>query len=133
MVSFLMTTLIVSLIAAALALALVVVERFIANYGQCTITLNSKRTITVEGGKSLLSVLQAEKIFIPSACGGRGTCGFCKVRLLRVQVDFADGNAVYDQGLPIASVCPGQVRGDLAIEIPEALLMFRNIQLAVEH
>jgi Na+-transporting NADH:ubiquinone oxidoreductase subunit F len=128
-VSFLITTLIVSLIAAALALALVVAERFIANYGQCTITLNSKRTITVEGGKSLLSVLQAEKIFIPSACGGRGTCGFCKVKVLEgagsilpTETPFMTKDEIADH---VRLSCQVKVRGDLAIEIPEALF---NVQ-----
>ena len=80
--STLFSILIVSSIAATLAAGLVVSERFLADYGPCKITINEERELTVQGGKPLLSMLTAEKIFIPSACGGRGTCGLCKVKVL---------------------------------------------------
>ncbi len=80
--SILISVLIVSFIGAALAAMLVVSEHFIANYGECKININDERDLTVQGGKNLLSMLTAEKIFIPSACGGRGTCGLCKVKVL---------------------------------------------------
>ena len=35
--------------------------------------------LEVEGGQTLLSALYANEIFIPSACGGKGSCGFCKI------------------------------------------------------
>ena len=63
-------------------MVLVIAERFIANYGQCEIDINRKKQLTVQGGKPLLTELVNEKVFIPSACGGRGTCGYCKVKVL---------------------------------------------------
>ena len=39
---------------------------------------NGDRVITTEPGSSLLSTLAGQKIFLPSACGGKGSCGMCK-------------------------------------------------------
>ena len=48
-----------------------------------TITVNDDpdKAITAPAGNTLLNTLAAQKIFIPSACGGKGTCGVCKVRV----------------------------------------------------
>ena len=54
-------------------------KRFIAVYGEYRITVNGEKILTVPGGKPLSQALFEEKIYVPSACGGRGTCGFCKV------------------------------------------------------
>jgi Na+-transporting NADH:ubiquinone oxidoreductase subunit F len=46
------------------------------------ITINNQRSITAPAGKSLFEALQAQSIPIPSACGGQGVCGLCKVKVL---------------------------------------------------
>ena len=48
---------------------------------------NGDRVITTEPGSSLLSTLAGQKIFLPSACGGKGSCGMCKC-----QVDSGAGS-----------------------------------------
>jgi Na+-transporting NADH:ubiquinone oxidoreductase subunit F len=68
-------------ISGILAVLLVLAEYFFANYGECKITINQKKEIKVKGGGNLLNALAENKIFIPSACGGRGSCGFCKVKV----------------------------------------------------
>ncbi|MHC4855832.1 MAG: 2Fe-2S iron-sulfur cluster-binding protein, partial [Planctomycetota bacterium] len=78
MIEFLVTVLIISSIGAALALVLVLCEKYVVNYGPCKVTINNERELDITGGSPLLTVLRDEKIFIPSACGGRGTCGVCK-------------------------------------------------------
>ena len=82
MLDILLSILAVSGIAGGLAALLAVAQRFIADYGECRITINGERTLTVPGGRPLLETLTEEKLFIPSACGGRGTCGYCKVKVL---------------------------------------------------
>lgn len=121
----------VSSIGAGLALLLVLAEGLILNYGPCQISINGgKRQLEVQGGKPLLTVLREQKIFIPSACGGRGTCGVCKVKVL------AGGGAVLPTETPFLSPqemkdnvrlsCQVKVRNDLAIEIPEHLFNVRE-------
>ena len=70
-------------ISGVLAALLVIAERYLANYGECQIDINDgNKVLTVTGGASLLSSLAREKIFLPSACGGRGTCAYCKCQIL---------------------------------------------------
>ena len=70
----------VAAIAAVLALVMAVADATIANYGEVKISINDgAKELTVDGGRPLLSTLTAEGIFIPSACGGRGSCGLCKL------------------------------------------------------
>ncbi len=80
--STLISVLVVSLIGGGLAAVLVVAEYYLANYGPCKITINDDKELTIQGGKELLGTLASEKLFIPSACGGRGTCGLCKLKVL---------------------------------------------------
>ena len=63
-----------------LSALLVVAGRYLANYGDCTVTVNGGAVaFTQLGGGTLLKALYDNKIFIPSACGGKGSCGYCKV------------------------------------------------------
>lgn len=52
--------------------------------GDVTITINEDpdKAITVAAGSTLLNTLAAQRIFIPSACGGKGSCGVCKVNVM---------------------------------------------------
>ena len=131
-VSMLIAVLVVSLIAAVLAAVLAVSEYYLANYGPCQMTINDDRQVTVQGGKSLLSSLVDEKIFIPSACGGRGTCGLCKVKvlegagpLLPTEEPFLEKS---ERESNVRLSCQVKVRNDLKIEVPEHLLAVREYQ-----
>jgi len=130
MFSIFVAVMIISSIAAVLAAVLVIAERFFADYGQCQITINNERTITVEGGKPLQSVLTEEKIFIPSACGGRGTCGLCKLKILEGAGALLPTEEPYlDEQVRKSNVrisCQVKVRNDLKIEIPQELFAIRE-------
>ncbi len=49
--------------------------------GKVKITINEEKEIETDPGSTLLSTLANEKIFIPSACGGGGTCGMCHIQV----------------------------------------------------
>jgi len=126
----LIAVLVVSSIGTVLAALLTLCERFLANYGPCQININDKRDIIVQGGKSVLSTLVAEKIFIPSACGGRGTCGLCKLKvlegagpLLPTEEPFLDKEEIESN---VRLSCQVKVRNDLKIEIPPNLFAIRE-------
>ncbi|GAB4332511.1 MAG: NADH:ubiquinone reductase (Na(+)-transporting) subunit F [Bacteroidales bacterium] len=50
--------------------------------GDVKIIINDEKEVVTSPGSSLLSTLSAQKIFLPSACGGGGTCGMCKCQVL---------------------------------------------------
>ena len=49
--------------------------------GEVTLTINDENKLVVNPGSTILSTLSAEKIFLPSACGGGGTCAMCKCQV----------------------------------------------------
>ena len=61
---------------------LVVVRKKLAPQGKVKININDEKEIEVEPGSSLLSTLANEQIFLPSACGGGGSCGMCRCQVL---------------------------------------------------
>ncbi|MDD5458934.1 MAG: 2Fe-2S iron-sulfur cluster binding domain-containing protein [Phycisphaerae bacterium] len=128
--TFIISVLVVSGIGAGLAAVLAIAEYFVANYGQCKITVNEEKEITVEGGGNLLSALANEKIFIPSACGGRGTCGLCKLKVLEGAGQILPTEEPYMTKEEIADnvrlSCQVKVRNDLKILIPKKLLAIQE-------
>lgn len=132
LLEILIAVLIVSSVAAALALLLVISDRYINNYGPCKVTINKEKEMTVQGGKSLLGTLQEEKIFIPSACGGRGTCGVCKLKVLEGAGPLLPTETPLltkqEQAEQVRLSCQVKVRGDMVINIPEELFRVREYQ-----
>jgi len=121
---------VVSAVSAALAAVLTIAEAYLRNYGPCKITINNEKELTVKGGNSLLSVLTAEKIFIPSACGGRGTCGLCKLKVLEgagevlpTEEPYLDKKEIADN---VRLSCQVKVRNDLKIWIPPELFAIKE-------
>ena len=127
---------VVSGLAAVLAALLVVAERYVVKYGQCDIDVNGQRQFTVPGGEPLLSVLGREKIFIPSACGGRGTCAYCKVKVLTgggpvspTETPFLTKDEVAE-GIRLS--CQVKIRQATRIEIAPELLSVKEYLAVVE-
>lgn len=135
MIDTILTIMAVSGIGAGLAALLVVADRYISNYGECAIDVNDDRTLTVQGGGSLLETLTEEKIFIPSACGGRGSCGYCKVTVAEGAGPILPTEEPYleaderERGVRLS--CQVKVRNDLKISIPEELLSVREFDCVV--
>jgi len=76
--AILKTVAVLSLVSAGLSIIISVAESVLNNYGTVELDINNgKKKLSVKGGSSLLSTLASEKIFIPSACGGKATCGLC--------------------------------------------------------
>lgn len=125
------TIIIISGVSAFLATLLVFAERVITNYGDVVIDINKgTKKLTVKGGGSLLETLTMQKIFIPSACGGRGTCAYCKVKVLEGAGQLLPTEEPYmdaqerTEGIRLS--CQVKVRNDIHIEIPEELFAIRE-------
>jgi len=64
-----------------LVVVLMVARSRLVNTAAVTLNINDEKDIKVPAGGTLLNALAAEKIFIPSACGGKGSCGVCTVHV----------------------------------------------------
>ena len=76
--------------------------------------LPADKTVFAEEGESLLDVLAQNGFFLPAACGGKGTCGKCRVRLIKGGVKGTEADA---DGWILS--CRARVIEDLQIELPE--------------
>jgi Na+-transporting NADH:ubiquinone oxidoreductase subunit F len=122
---------VVASMSAVLALVIVVIDLIVNNYGEVKIDVNNgARTLTVKGGSSLLTTLGGEGIFIPSSCGGRATCGVCKVRVtsdvgphLPTEIPFM---SEADIKANIRLSCQIKVKTDISISLPEELFAIQR-------
>ncbi len=60
-----------------LVFMLQIAAKKLVQQGDVKIELNGEKTLEVPAGSTLLNILSNEKIFLPSACGGGGTCAMC--------------------------------------------------------
>lgn len=123
-------------ISGILSILLVIAERFLANYGECKILINNEKELTVNGGASILASLSQQKIFLPSACGGRGTCAYCKCKviegvgpLLPTEEPLLTRQEIDTQ---VRLACQVKVKQDIKIEIPEELFNIKEFDVEVE-
>ncbi len=133
--TILLTVGIVALISAILAVLLTFADSYIADYGEVTLKINDEEPMTIEAGSSLLSTLINQKIFIPSACGGKGTCGYCKVKVLEGggPVLATETPWLTDEELKDNTrlSCQLKVKEDITIKIPEELFNVKEYDTKV--
>ncbi len=136
MVTIGITVLTISGITGLLALLLSIANKTIANYGEKKILINNKKELTVEGGDTLLSALVEQKVFIPSACGGKGSCGYCKVVVIEGGGEILATELGYvtpeERELSVRLACQCKVRNDMKIEIPEELFSVQQYDYQIE-
>ena len=65
-----------------LVIILLVAKKYLSPSGNVNIEINGDRTISVAQGNNLMATLNENGIFLPSACGGKASCGQCKVQVL---------------------------------------------------
>lgn len=129
------TFIVINAILFVIAVVLILAERFLVTYGDCSVVINGDQKVDVPGGDNLLSYLNEKKIFIPSACGGKATCGFCKVKVLAGAGKILPTEEVFvtrqerEEGIRLA--CQVKVKGNVEIFIPEYLLSAEEFQGAV--
>ena len=112
------TVVILSLVA-----VLAVAKSKLVSSGEVTILINDDpdKALKVPAGSTLLNTLSSNKIFIPSACGGKGSCGVCKVHvhdgggtLLPTEVSHIS-RGEEREGCRLA--CQVKVKSDMKIEV----------------
>ena len=106
--------------------------------GNCKVLINDNedKSPKVPAGTNLLMALSNQDIFIPSACGGGGSCGMCKVKV------FEGGGDVLPTELPhltrkerdecVRLSCQMKVKNDMKIQIPDEVFSVKKFECTVE-
>lgn len=116
---------------------LLLVEAKVVKKGDCSVVINDdeEKSVTVPSGVTLLSALLINKILIPSACGGSGSCGTCKCLVKE------GGREILPTELPhltrkekkenVRLACQLKVKQDLKIRIPDEIFNIKKYHATV--
>ncbi|PKH68359.1 NADH:ubiquinone reductase (Na(+)-transporting) subunit F [Flavobacterium sp. ALD4] len=103
--------------------------------GLVRITINEDDQLETEAGSTLLSTLSNKKIFLPSACGGGGTCGMCKCQVLSGGGEILPTETPYfsrkEQQANWRLGCQVKVKQDMEIVIPASVMGIKKWECEV--
>jgi Na+-transporting NADH:ubiquinone oxidoreductase subunit F len=103
--------------------------------GKVKIIINGEKTIEVDAGSSLLSTLGSNKIFLPSACGGGGTCAMCKCQVSSGGGEILPTEAPYFSRKEIQENyrlgCQVKVKNDMEVKIPDEIFGIKKWECEV--
>ena len=134
------TTLIASLIVFfavifLLVVILLVAKQYLVASGTVTITINNEKKLEVPAGGTLLNTLVNQRIYLPSACGGKGTCAQCRCQVLEGGGEILPTETGHFSRKEIKEHwrlgCQVKVKNDLSIKIPESILSIKKWECEV--
>ena len=103
--------------------------------GEVKITINDDKELTVPTGNTLINTLAEQKVYLPSACGGKGSCGQCKCRvvegggsILPTEVGFFTRKQIQDHW---RLGCQVKVKENLKIVVPQSILDVKEYECTV--
>ena len=118
-----------------LVIVLLYARKKLTPQGDVTITINDEKELVTIPGSTLLSTLSAEKIFIPSACGGGGTCGMCRVQVFEGAGSILPTETGFftrkEQMNNWRLGCQVKVREDMKIGIPKEIFGIKKWECEV--
>ncbi len=134
--AYIIAPLVVAGLAGVMAALIAVVDMVANNYGDVVISINEgKKDMAVRGGAPLLVTLSSEGLYLPSACGGRGSCGACKCKVtsdvgphLPTETPYLTPEEMSDN---VRLACQVKVKADIGIEIPEDLFNVKQFNATV--
>lgn len=123
-----------TLVILALVSILLTVKAKLSPSGPVTLTINGN-PVQVSSGSTLLSTLSEQKIFLPSACGGGGTCAMCKCQVFEGGGEILPTEQPYftrkEQQEDWRLGCQVKVRGDMTIKVPEEIFGIKKWECEV--
>ncbi|XP_060084795.1 Na(+)-translocating NADH-quinone reductase subunit F-like [Ylistrum balloti] len=133
---YILAPLVLGIVSAVLAALIDISDKVLNNYGTCKINVNNgDKELSVKGGSPLLLTLAEQKIFVPSACGGKGTCGACKLQMpnntdpvLPTELPFFNKEELANK---TRLACQVKVKKDIDIAIPEELFNVQKLESTV--
>ena len=126
----------ITIVTLILVVLLLWVKTKLTPSGTVKIDINGgNKILDVAPGNSLMGALAEEKIFLPSACGGKANCGQCKVRVLEgggnilpTETGFFNRKQIKDNW---RLGCQVKVKENLKIEVPESVLSVKKVECEV--
>ncbi|MGM9679217.1 MAG: NADH:ubiquinone reductase (Na(+)-transporting) subunit F [Bacteroidaceae bacterium] len=119
----------------ALVIILLVAKTYLSPSGNVNITINGKEKISVGQGGSLLSTLAQEGVFLPSACGGKGSCGQCKLQVVEGGGEILDSEKGHFTRKQVKDNwrlgCQCKVKGDLSIKVDDSVMGVKEWECTV--
>ena len=134
--SFILTSIVVFLsVILLLVIILLVAKKYLSPSGNVNIIINEDKTLSVPQGASIMSTLTQNGIYLPSACGGKGSCGQCKLQVIEGGGEILDSERPHFSRKEIKNNwrlgCQCKVKGDLKIKIPETVLGVKEWECTV--
>lgn len=118
-----------------LVVVLLVAKRYLVHSGKVDIEINGDRHVEAESGKSLLSTMADSNVFLPSACGGKGSCGQCRVQVFDGGGDVLPTEAVHFSRKEMKDswrlACQVKVKQDMKIGVPASVLEIKEWECEV--
>ncbi len=118
-----------------LVIILLVAKKYLSPSGNVKIVINEDKTLSVPQGASIMSTLTQNGIYLPSACGGKGSCGQCKLQVIEGGGEILDSERPHFTRKEIKNNwrlgCQCKVKGDLKVKIPETVLGVKEWECTV--
>ena len=122
-----LTSLVVFLVVIILlVIILLVAKKYLVASGNVKALLNGEKEMEISAGGTLLGAMANAGVFLPSACGGKGSCGQCKCQVLEGGGEILPTETVHFTRKQIKDHwrlgCQVKVKGDISIKVPESVL-----------
>ena len=109
-----------------LVVILLVAKQYLVASGDVTITINGEKEVIAPAGSTLLNTLSSQNIFLPSACGGGGSCAQCKCQVIEGGGEILPTETVHFSRKEIKDNwrlgCQVKVKNDVKIKMDESIL-----------
>lgn len=120
-------SLIFLVITLVLIVVLLIAKKWLVNSGEVSISINDgAKVLHAAAGKSLLATLNDNDVHLSSACGGKGSCGQCKLQVVSGGGDILPTEAVHFSRKQVKDHwrlgCQVKVKNDLEVKVDEAAL-----------
>ncbi|MBR1387476.1 MAG: NADH:ubiquinone reductase (Na(+)-transporting) subunit F [Alloprevotella sp.] len=118
-----------------LVVILLIAKAYLLPSGEVNITVNDKESLSVPQGESLLTTLNNAGVHLPSACGGKGSCGQCKCQVTAGGGEILDVEKGHFTRKEIKSNyrlgCQVKVKSDMDIKVAESVLGVKEYECTV--
>lgn len=118
-----------------LVLVILVVRSRLVATGEVDITVNDEKTIRTKAGDKLLGALAQAGIYLPSACGGVGTCGQCRLQVLEGGGAMLPTEAArftkHEAADGMRLACQTTVKQDMAVRVPDEVFGVKQWECTV--